>query len=81
MLLVREPESVEKYLSGKLGGDYAAVKEAMEGLARAFEPEELCKKAYGLYERFRPAIPAGARGWGAKGELDLGLMRSLGGRK
>jgi len=27
--------------------------------------------AYVLYERFRPEIPAGARGWGAKGPLDL----------
>lgn len=33
--------------------------------------------AFGLYERFRPDIPKGARGWGAKGTLDLGLIRGL----
>ena len=30
-----------------------------------------------MYERFRPAIPEGVKGWGAKGELDLGLIRWL----
>jgi hypothetical protein len=34
-------------------------------------------KAYGLYEKFRPAIPEGTKGWGAKGELDLEQIRSL----
>jgi hypothetical protein len=30
-----------------------------------------------LYERFRPQIPEGARGWGAKRELDLELIEQL----
>ena len=30
-----------------------------------------------LSEQFRPEIPEGVRGWGAKGELDLGRMRKL----
>jgi hypothetical protein len=30
-----------------------------------------------LYERFRPDIPAGKSGWGAKGDLDLGLIGQL----
>ena len=30
-----------------------------------------------LYEQFRPEIPTGKRGWGAKGTLDLDLIRSL----
>jgi hypothetical protein len=33
--------------------------------------------AHSLYERFRPEIPSGKAGWGAKGELDLRLIRSL----
>lgn len=33
--------------------------------------------AYSLYEKFRPKIPDGARGWGASGTLDLELIRSL----
>jgi len=27
--------------------------------------------------RFRPDIPAGKKGWGAKGDLDLGLIGRL----
>jgi hypothetical protein len=34
-------------------------------------------KAYDLYEKFRPKIPEGTKGWGAKGELDLDYIRSL----
>ena len=30
--------------------------------------------AYRLYERFRPDIPEGVKGWGAEGDLDLGLI-------
>ena len=32
---------------------------------------------YPLYERFRPAIPEGVKGWGAKGDLDLELIGRL----
>ena len=39
--------------------------------------EELSDRAYSLYEEFRPVIPRGKRGWGAKGDLDLDLIRSL----
>jgi hypothetical protein len=31
----------------------------------------------GLYEKFRPEIPEGKKGWGARGELDLDYIRSL----
>ena len=74
---VVEPESARDYLDKKFGDDLDAAREAMEELAAAFEPEELEERAYGLYERFRPQIPKGKRGWGAKGELDLKLIRSL----
>jgi len=43
----------------------------MEQLAASLSPEELNRHGFALYEAFRPAIPAGARGWGAAGELDL----------
>ncbi len=43
----------------------------MEQLAASLLPEELNRRGFALYEAFRPAIPAGARGWGATGELDL----------
>jgi hypothetical protein len=49
----------------------------MKELARAFKPRELAARAYSLYEEFRPEIPEGSKGWGAKGELDLEQIRSL----
>jgi hypothetical protein len=76
-----DPASVDKYLKGRFGDDLPAVRKAMEALAGSFESEELARRAYTLYEKFRPEIPGGRRGWGAKGELDLGLIRSLGGRR
>ena len=33
--------------------------------------------AFSLYEEFRPAIPEGVKGWGAKGNLDIDGIRSL----
>jgi len=72
-----EPAGVERYLEGKFGDGLYAVREAMESLAGSFEPDELADKAYRLYERFRPDIPDGVRGWGGKGEIDLDLIRSL----
>ena len=72
-----EPAKVEKYLSGKFGERLDDVRAAMAHLAGAFEPEDLADAAYELYETFRPKISSGKRGWGQKGDLDLGLIRSL----
>jgi hypothetical protein len=71
------PARVERYLQGKLGDALPAVREAMTELAAAFTRDELEEAAYGLYERFRPAVARGASGWGQAGELDLDLIRSL----
>ncbi len=49
----------------------------MRDVAKAFQPEHLSKNAFSLYERFRPAIPGGVTGWGAKGNLDIDRIRSL----
>ena len=51
--------------------------EAMVRLAASFPPEHLAEEAFRLYERFRPKIPSGEKGWGAKGVLDLALMERL----
>ena len=72
-----EPASVQKYLDQKFGENLQLVQEAMADLASSFEPEALAGAAYSLYEKFRPKIPAGKKGWGAKGELDLTFIRSL----
>lgn len=72
-----QPDSVERYLEGKFGEDLTEAQKAFEALAKSFTPEELRHKAYDLYESFRPEIPEGTKGWGAKGVLDLGKMEKL----
>ena len=71
------PGSVETYLKQKFGENYEDARATMEKLAKAYTPKQLESKAYGLYEKFRPEIPEGTKGWGAKGELDLDYIRSL----
>jgi hypothetical protein len=73
-----DPAGVERYLEEKFGAGLRDVEKAMKALAKSFSTQDLAARAYSLYERFRPDIPAGVRGWGAKGELDLGRIRSLG---
>ena len=70
-------ESVETYLKQKFKDDLDDVRSAMEKLAKRYTPKQLEKQAYDLYEKFRPEIPEGKKGWGAKGELDLDYIRSL----
>lgn len=72
-----DPRSVETYLKLKFKDDYEDARSAMEKLAKAYTPKQLESKAYSLYEKFRPEIPEGTKGWGAKGELDLDYIRSL----
>jgi hypothetical protein len=69
------PASVERYLEQKFGAHLDDVERAMHALAQSYPPQSLAKVAYDLYEEFRPAIPAGTRGWGAKGELDLAKIK------
>jgi len=70
-------ESVDAYLKQKFKDDYEEARAAMEKLAEAYSPKQLESQAYGLYEKFRPEIPEGKKGWGARGELDLDYIRSL----
>jgi hypothetical protein len=71
------PESARRYLEHGFGDQLKDVRAALEQLAAAYSPEELERAAYHLYERFRPVVPAGTRGWGAAGTLDLTLIRDL----
>ncbi len=71
------PEAVQSYLERKFKEDLPTTTQAMKHLAAAYKPKELASKAYSLYEEFRPGIPEGNRGWGAKGELDLDHIRHL----
>ena len=60
-------ESVKTYLKQKFGENFDEARAAMEKLAKAYTPKQLESKAYDLYEKFRPEIPEGTKGWGAKG--------------
>jgi hypothetical protein len=71
------PASVQRYLKSKFGADLPEVRAAMDALADSLPPKQLAGRAFTLYEQFRPVIPGGKAGWGAKGELDLERIRSL----
>ncbi len=71
------PESVEKYLKSKFGEALPQVRAAMVKLAKARSPERLAEEAFRLYEQFRPEVPAGESGWGAKGTLSLKKIEAL----
>ena len=71
------PEAVERYLEAKFGDALPQARAAMKKLAAAFPKDELAERAYALYELLRPKIPAGTRGWGAKGVLDLEVLAKL----
>ncbi len=72
-----DPAAVERYLESKFGAALAEARAAMTALAKALPPAELAARAFALYEAFRPAVAAGAGGWGAKGTLDLARVRAL----
>jgi hypothetical protein len=76
-----DPDSVRHYLENKFGDDLKAVRSAMQKLVKAYKPQQLGHDAYSLYERFRPGIPAGKKGWGAKGDLDLELIEQIVGER
>jgi hypothetical protein len=73
----QDPAAVERYLEGKLGDSLAAVRAAMTALARSIPRRELSGRAFALYEEFRPSVPSGERGWGSRGDLDIGRVRAL----
>ncbi len=71
------PDGVEKYLKSKFGDALPAVRSAMERLADSRRPQALADEAFKLYEAFRPGVPSGESGWGAKGTLSLSKIASL----
>ena len=71
------PQSVKAYLHNKFGDHLPAVRIAMNRLAKAISPAEANARGYRLYVKFRPSIPGGTKGWGAKGRLDLSLINRL----
>ena len=72
-----DPDKVQQYLEKSFGEALLVVRQAMDDLAASMAPEELEEVSYELYEKFRPPIEPGRRGWGQKGPLDLARIRSL----
>lgn len=72
-----KPESVQRYLESKFGDALDDATDAMRTLARSISPDELARRGFMFYEEFRPEIPSGTKGWGAKGRLDLDKIRSM----
>jgi len=72
-------KSVQSYIARAFGDRLGDARAAMEGLAATLAPEELNRIGFRLYERFRPDVPLGAEGWGAKGELRLERIAQAGG--
>jgi hypothetical protein len=71
-----DPEAVQRYLTKAFGDRLDEVREAMEELASRYEPAELNRIGFRLYEAFRPDIPSGNAGWGARGELEIDKIRA-----
>jgi hypothetical protein len=53
------------------------VEEKLVALAASFSPEELEASAMELYMQMRPAVAAGAAGWGRQGRLDMETIDRL----
>ena len=69
--------SAQAYLESKFGECLPTVRAAMEELARSLKPDALAARSFALYAQFRPQIPDGVKGWGAKGKLDCATIRGL----
>lgn len=76
-----DPASVSRYLEQKFGDALSAVRRAMTKLARSLTPERLETRAFALYLQFRPDVPAGTEGWGARGRLDIAAIEELAGKQ
>jgi hypothetical protein len=59
-------------LAGKFGDDLKAVRPVMQKLARAYKPQEFARNAYRLYERIRPDISEGVKGWAPRANSTWG---------
>jgi hypothetical protein len=71
-------KSVQSYIARAFGNRLGEARAAMEILAASLAPEELNRIGFRLYERFRPDVPEGAQGWGAKGELQFERIQGAG---
>ena len=70
------PTAVQGYLDNAFGEHLVEVSGAMEVLAARYEPAELNRIGFKLYEKFRLEIPPGNAGWGARAALEINKILS-----
>jgi hypothetical protein len=75
MEIPRQPARPKAYIAKAFGKRLQEVRAAMRELASSMAPDKLNRVGFHLYERFRPEVPSGIRGWGDKGDLDLERIR------
>jgi hypothetical protein len=73
-----EPTGVQRYLTKTFGDHLIEVRAAMQILASRYDPTELNRIGFKLYEKFRPEIPPGNAGWGARAALDVEKILAAG---
>ena len=71
--------AARSYITRALGDRLSEVRAEMEALAATLPPEEHNRISFRLYEQFRPEVPRGAEGWGAKGMLHIDRIRGAAG--
>jgi hypothetical protein len=69
-------QAARTYIARAFGDRLPEVRSEMVALAASFPPEELNRVGFRLYEKFRPDVPKGAEGWGAKGVLHIECIRA-----
>jgi len=69
-------EPAQHYVERAFGKRLEEVRAAMRDLAASLPAEELNRVGFRLYEAFRPEVPEGVSGWGAKGELRIERIRA-----
>ena len=70
------PHGVRSYIARAFGDRLEEVRSVMAALAASLPPDELNRVGFRLYEKFRPEVPRGAEGWGAKGVLYIDRIQS-----
>mmetsp|Transcript_22265 Transcript_22265/g.35911 ORF Transcript_22265/g.35911 Transcript_22265/m.35911 type:complete len:439 (+) Transcript_22265:87-1403(+) len=72
------PKAVKKYFEAAFSDNYGAVRHCMKVVAQRFSEESLSQNlgrlGYDLYTSFRPQVPDGEAGWGAKATFDCKML-------
>jgi hypothetical protein len=69
------PAAAQGYLAKAFGDHLDEVRHAMDELAKRYEPADLNRVGFRLYEKFRPDVPRGNEGWGKCAILDVEKIR------